>query len=123
MRFPASSSQAATFLDHEMSGSARPRHPTKGDLATSNDRWDDELFRELDGFEHAWIAAGSLVAVGLLALAALAVFGIWVSLGVLLFGTALAVSADLTLWMPGPQSRERIASRPEADSDDMTVHG
>jgi hypothetical protein len=56
----------------------------------------------LDGFEHAWLAAGSLVAVGLLVMASLAVFGTWVSLGVLLVGTALAVFVDPAVWLPAP---------------------
>lgn len=62
----------------------------------------DDVFQELDGFEHAWLAVGLLVAVGLLAMAALAVLGTWVSLGVLLLGTALAVFVDPTVWLPAP---------------------
>ncbi|MEA5612389.1 hypothetical protein [Nodularia spumigena] len=65
---------------------------------------DMDVFADLDGFEHAWIAAGSLVAVGLLAMAAMAVFGIWVSLVVLLLGTGLAVSVDPSVWMPDPRT-------------------
>ena len=54
-----------------------------------------------------WLIAASFGAVVLLALATLAVFGIWLSLLVLVFGTALAVVANPAIWAAAARSRER----------------
>jgi hypothetical protein len=100
MRYTAKNFPGSNHLRDEIG----PRQPPLGgpSRAEQTDPWHD-----LDGFEQAWIAAGSLVAVGLLALAALAVFGMWVSLSVLLLGTTLAVSVDPTVWMPEHRSNHR----------------
>lgn len=102
MRCPASDS-TPILCTHYKSTHHGPRADTRQKEA--------EVFPELDGFEQAWLAAGSLVAVGLLALAALAVFGTWISLAVLLVGTTLAVIANPTVWMPEYRTSEQTSSR------------
>lgn len=91
MRYPASGSTDTL---------SRCRHSSERGLPEVNGWQEAEEFTDLDGFEQSWLAAGSLVAVGLLALAALSVFGTWISLAVLLLGTVLAVIANPSVWIP-----------------------
>ncbi len=76
----------------------------------------DQL-RDLDGFEQAWLAAGSLIAVGLLALATLAVFGTVASLVVLLIGTALAIRSNPSVWLPDTHNRTPPPTAPSSSRE------
>ncbi len=110
MRSTASRSESTT-PDHDHDD-ADPGRRTKALHLLP--RTETDLLRELDGFEPTWLAAGSLIVVGLLALAALAAFGTVVSLAVLLVGTVLAVCSNPTVWLPdrGP------ARKPPPDAAD-----
>lgn len=65
---------------------------------------------ELSGKDTHWLIAGSFGAVVLLALAALAVFGFWIGLVVLVLGTMLAVVVNPAVWAAALRSREREAA-------------